>query len=96
MLLAGGDAKLDTVGKNEVVGIDPVASYYAEKAFKNIAYAVGNSLTMNGYIGQSGIAVGFANYKFILIGWGAFYAITMGAFAFLIVRKIKKDKRAEA
>jgi beta-glucosidase len=92
MLLAGGDAKLDTIGKNEIVGDDPVASYYAEKAMKNIAYAVANSLTMNGFIGKSGIAVGFANYKFILIGLTSLYAIGMGFIGFAIFRKAKKKE----
>ncbi len=92
MLLAGGDAKLDTIGKNEIVGDDPVASYYAEKAMKNIAYAVANSLTMNGFIGKSGIAVGFANYKFILIGLTSLYAIGMGFIGFAVFRKAKKKE----
>ncbi|MBP5091980.1 MAG: glycoside hydrolase family 3 C-terminal domain-containing protein, partial [Bacilli bacterium] len=93
MLLAGGDAKLDTIGKNEIVGSDAVASLYAEKAMKNIAYAVGNSLTMNGFIGKSGIAVGFANYKFILIGWGLIYLGAMVAMVFAVVKKAKKKEK---
>lgn len=98
MLEAGGDAKLNTIGKwdglqkgdkvNENIA-------YAKQAAKNVLYTVTNSAAMNGFVHGMRYRAGFAYYKLIFISLDVVVGLVVAAVAILRVRKRLKAKKAQ-
>lgn len=96
MLEAGGDAKLNTIGKwdgmhkgdkiNENIA-------YARQAAKNVLYTVANSAGMNGFVHGMRYRAGFAYYKLIFVGTEVVVGLlTVGMAAVLIRRRLKAKR----
>lgn len=103
--MAGGDAKLKTVGMSDsgwidlsvfsLEGKDKLQSYAREGAH-HILYTVTNSAAMNGYVHGVEYVNGFAYYKFILIAWDVLAAAGIAVIALFFVKKIRRNKRLSA
>lgn len=97
MLEAGGDAKLNTIGKwdglrkggevNENIA-------YAKQAAKNVLYTVANSAGMNGFVHGMRYRAGFAYYKLIFIGLDVVVGLMVLALAAVRLRRRLKEKKA--
>ena len=98
MLEAGGDAKLNTIGKwdglhkggevNENIA-------YAKQAAKNVLYTVANSAGMNGFVHGMRYRAGFAYYKLIFISLDVVVGLITAALAVGLIRKRLKAKKAQ-
>ena len=90
MLEAGGDAKLNTIGQWNGLrsGSDRNENIrYALNAAKNVLYTVVHSSAMNGFVHGVEYVEGFANYKFIVIGFDVLAIGGMLVMAFFLVKK---------
>lgn len=103
--MAGGDAKLKTVGMSDsgwidlsvysLEGQDKLQSYAREGAH-HILYTVVNSAAMNGYVHGVEYVNGFAYYKFILIAWDILAAAGIAVIAIFLIKKVRRNKKLSA